>query len=249
LYERDSDNPAMLYAEHVLPPPLGLLAPSVWTLAPGAESPAWIDHEATPDGCIEIIRRHSGRSAWRQAQPELFATGLSAAPIRFGFSGDASFTAVKLWPWAWEALGGVPCPSFADGWIPLDEGHPLAPLLAGDAARVAQSIADAIRFIVPPPIAGPILTASSVEALQRTSGLAPRRLQRWFAVHIGMAPRSYLRVIRFRGSLRALPGTLNLADHAAAHGYADQAHMARDFRALAGAAPSDARRRARGPFL
>jgi hypothetical protein len=39
------------------------------------------------------------------------------------------------------------------------------------------------------------------------------------------------------------------ADTAAASGYADQAHMTREFRALGGLSPGTARRRAAGPFV
>jgi AraC-like DNA-binding protein len=223
--------------------------PSVWTLAPAEEAVEWTEHEAMPDGCIEIVRRHGGRSAWRREQPELFVAGLGSAPIRFGFSGDAAFTGVKLWPWAWEALGGIPCPAFADDWIALPLHHPMALLLDGTAATVAGRIAEVLEAMETPPIAKAILAARSVAELSRTTGWPPRRLQRWFEAHIGLAPRTYLRVIRFQSSLRALGETHNLADHAAAHGYADQAHMARDFRRLAGTPPSHARRRAQGPFL
>jgi AraC-like DNA-binding protein len=239
----------MRYAEQALPLPLRSLAPSVWSLAPDEEATGWIEHEAMPDGCIEIVRRHGGRSAWRREQPELFAAGLGAAPVRFGFSSDAAFTAVKLWPWAWEALGGTPCPAFTDEWIGLRLDHPVALLLDGTPAAVAMRLAHFLDGVKIPPIAEAILAARSVAELRQATGWAPRRLQRWFEAHIGLAPRTYLRVIRFQGSLRALGQTDNLADHAAAHGYADQAHMARDFRRLAGTPPSLARRRAQGPFL
>ena len=239
----------MAYAEHPMPTPLRLLAASAWTLASDEGPESWIEHEATPDGCVEIIRRHRGRSAWRSDQPELFATGLGATPIRFGFSGDAAFTAIKLWPWAWEALGGKPCPEFLDRWIPVAGDHPVAALLNGDAAGIAERAARALARIDPPPLAGAILTAHSVAQLCTGSDLPPRRLQRWFARHIGLAPRTYLRVIRFQDSLRALGDCANLADHAAEHGYADQAHLAREFRQFAGAPPSAARKRAQGPFL
>ncbi|NWM54945.1 helix-turn-helix domain-containing protein, partial [Escherichia coli] len=67
---------------------------------------------------------------------------------------------------------------------------------------------------------------------------------------LGFAPRTYLRLLRFREALQDIQRRDDsLADTAAARGYADQAHMARDFRALAGMPPSGARIRARGPFL
>jgi AraC-like DNA-binding protein len=234
----------MDYSELPLPGLDGLVV-AVWTLA--ARAPGWVEHEATPDGCVELIHRPAGRSRWRRDQPEFFATGLSDRPIRFSFSGDARFTAIKLWPWAWHALGGPPCPSFADDWIAISPGSPLAALLRGDP--VANLVAGLVG-IVPPPLARAILTSDSVAEIVARTGLPHRRLQRVFARELGLAPRTYLRLLRFRAALQAVQqdeGTL--AGTAAARGYADQAHMARDFRLFAGVPPSDARGRARGPFL
>jgi AraC-like DNA-binding protein len=235
----------MDYAELPLPPALDGLVAAVWTLA--GDQPGWVEHEATPDGCIELIRRSAGRSEWRREQPEFFATGLSDRPIRFGFSGDARFTAIKLWPWAWHALGGAPCPSFADDWIAVPPGSPLAGLFDGDpVANLARALAGA----TPPPLAQAILASISVAEIAACTGLPHRRLQRIFARELGLAPRVYLRLLRFRAAMQDVQQSADsLADTAAARGYADQAHMARDFRALAGVPPSDARSRARGPFL
>ena len=76
--------------------------------------------------------------------------------------------------------------------------------------------------------------------------MSPRTLQRWFARHVGLPPRRYLRLLRFHKAFEQVPDQPSLADHAAAQGYADQAHMARDFRAMAGRAgetgPPHARR-------
>lgn len=235
----------MDYAELSLPPSLDGLVAAVWTLA--ASEPGWVEHEATPDGCIELIHRPAGQSIWRREQPEFFATGLSPHPIRFGFSGDARFTAIKLWPWAWHALGGAPCPAFADDWIALAPGSPLAMLLEGDPVA---NLSRALGGTAPPPLARAILASDSVAAISAQTGLPHRRLQRIFARELGMAPRTYLRLLRFRAALQDIQqGEDTLADTAAARGYADQAHMARDFRALAGMPPSGARIRARGPFL
>ncbi|MDG2534757.1 helix-turn-helix domain-containing protein [Sphingomonas sp. HITSZ_GF] len=235
----------MDYAELPLPPALDGLVAAVWTLA--ADQPGWVEHEATPDGCIELIRRSAGRSEWRRDQPEYFATGLSNHPIRFGFSGDARFTAIKLWPWAWHALGGTPCPRFADTWIAVDGKSPLAALLHGDPVA---NLVRALAGTTPPPLARAILTSAGVGEIAARAGLPHRRLQRIFARELGLAPRAYLRLLRFRAAMQDVQqGGDSLADTAAARGYADQAHMARDFRALAGVPPSNARDRARGPFL
>jgi AraC-like DNA-binding protein len=235
----------MDYAELPLPPALDGLVATVWTLA--GDQPGWVEHEATPDGCIELIRRSAGRSEWRRDQPEIFATGLSPHPIRFGFSGDARFTAIKLWPWAWHALGGAPCPGFADDWIAVPPGSPLAALFDGDPVA---NLVRALAGTPPPLLARAILASTSVAEISARTGLPHRRLQRIFARELGLAPRVYLRLLRFRAAMQDVQQRADsLADTAAARGYADQAHMARDFRALAGVPPSDARSRARGPFL
>lgn len=85
--------------------------------------------------------------------------------------------------------------------------------------------------------------------MSAVTSMNPRALQRWFARHVGMPPRRYLKLLRFQGAFETLAGEASLAGHAAAQGFADQAHMARAFRDLAGVPAGTARRRARGPFL
>ena len=94
-----------------------------------------------------------------------------------------------------------------------------------------------------------ILAATTVEEMGRATGMSPRTLQRWFAAHVGLPPRRYLRLLRFQKAFAEVPDQPSLADHAAAQGYADQAHMAREFRAMAGVPATQARRTAKGPFL
>ena len=234
----------MDYAELPLPPELDGLVAAVWTLA--ADSSDWIAHEATPDGCVELIRREAGRSVWRREQPPLFAAGLALAPAKLAFSGDARFTAIRLWPWAWHALGGPPCAGFADDWIAIPPDSPLAALLDGDpVARLSEALAG-----VSPAFGRAVIAAAKVGDMAEATGIPLRRLQRLFARQIGMPPRAWLRLLRFRGAMLGVQqGGETLADTAAAQGYADQAHMAREFRSLAGVPPSDARTRAKGPFL
>jgi AraC-like DNA-binding protein len=115
---------------------------------------------------------------------------------------------------------------------------------------VAEAIARALAGHRPGPIAAAVLLATSVAEVVARSGIGHRGVQRWFASVAGMPPRRYLRVLRFRTAMLDFANPVGtLADHASAAGFADQSHMARDFRALAGIPPSTARVRAVGPFL
>lgn len=238
----------MDYRETPPPPSLDGFVAATWTLDIGGATGDWIAHEAVPDGCIELIRRHAGRSLWHTEQPPLFVTGLALRPAALRFSGDARFTGIRLWPWGWHALGGERCADFADGWREVAQDSPIAALLPDDGvhlprltaafAGLARCPADRIRHV------------DSVGALARESGLTLRQIQRVFARETGLPPRSYLRLLRFREAVAGVQQAESaLADTAAASGYADQAHMAREFRALGGISPGTARRRASGPFI
>jgi AraC-like DNA-binding protein len=238
----------MDYRETPPPPSLDGFVAAIWTLDVGGEADDWTAHEAVPDGCIELIRRHAGRSIWRTEQPPLFVTGLALRPAALRFSGDARFTGIRLWPWAWHALGGDRCADFADDWRAVADDDPLSALLDDTGAqltRLAAAFAGRPRH----PIAA-IRHMDSIGALARHSGLSTRQIQRIFARETGMPPRSYLRLLRFRDAVAGVQSdTCRLADTAAASGYADQAHMTREFRALGGLSPATARRRAAGPFV
>jgi AraC-like DNA-binding protein len=73
--------------------------------------------------------------------------------------------------------------------------------------------------------------------LVRQSGLSHRHLVARFREEVGMTPKSLARVLRFEHSLSMLESGDTLADVAIAAGYYDQAHLNRDFKALAGCSP------------
>jgi len=75
-----------------------------------------------------------------------------------------------------------------------------------------------------------------VEALAREVGWSRRHLTGRFRREIGLAPKGAARVIRFERACERLlaPARPSLAAVAADGGYVDQAHLARDFRELAG---------------
>jgi AraC-like DNA-binding protein len=73
----------------------------------------------------------------------------------------------------------------------------------------------------------------------RTVGYTRRHLNERFATEFGLTPKQAARVARFDRSRRALQaGAGSLAAVAAACGFYDQAHMAREWNDLAGVPPS-----------
>ncbi|WP_426754708.1 DUF6597 domain-containing transcriptional factor [Myxococcus sp. Y35] len=81
---------------------------------------------------------------------------------------------------------------------------------------------------------------TSVAEVNRRTGLSPKRLLALFREEVGLSPKTFWRVRRFRAALRDLEhGTLRGAALAAEHGYFDQAHFLREFRSLSGSNPSE----------
>lgn len=83
---------------------------------------------------------------------------------------------------------------------------------------------------------GPDLAAARVEDAGPLA-VSERRLRRRFVQAVGYGPATYLRVSRFQRAVALAPHVPGLAALAAAAGYADQAHLSRECRALTGLTP------------
>jgi AraC-like DNA-binding protein len=81
-------------------------------------------------------------------------------------------------------------------------------------------------------------------------GITPRTLRRRFTAAVGLTPKRFGRVQRMQRLVRDLDGQRDAdwAALAACHGYADQSHLADEFRELAGVTPGEyLRSRVNGP--
>ena len=76
-----------------------------------------------------------------------------------------------------------------------------------------------------------------VDGLADALGCSRRHLADRFAEEVGVPPKVAARLIRFEAA-RARLGEVPLARLAAECGFSDQAHLAREFRALGGAPPT-----------
>lgn len=110
----------------------------------------------------------------------------------------------------------------------------LRPLLPTAPEPAAEAAAAVVARIAAEP---GLLRVAQVAA---GAGMSVRRLQRLFAEYVGAGPKWVLRRARLQeAAARADAGAeLDLAALAADLGYADQAHLTRDFTATVGAPPS-----------
>lgn len=191
-----------------------------------------------------------------------FAGGIYLRPVRVAHEGRAAGVQVDLEPTALTRLTGVPARELWQRTVRLEdvlgrEGELLAESLAGlpqGAARFAaldEVLGRGLAAAPPHPypdleIAWRLLRSSQgrmrIEALARAVGCSRRHLARRFDQEIGMSPKQAARLMRFEAARRQLRSG-DLARVASDCGYADQAHLSREFREFAGVPPT------RVPFL
>jgi AraC-like DNA-binding protein len=93
---------------------------------------------------------------------------------------------------------------------------------------------------------GTAVKPGGIERVRERTGYSHRRFIELFRSAMGLAPKQYFRIKRFGAVAERLArGGIGLADLAASQGYADQAHLTREFRELSGVAPTAFR--PRGP--
>jgi len=160
---------------------------------------------------------------------------------------------------------GVPVSALRDDLVPLPDlwgvsGHCLRERLL-EAARPAAALAVMEEVLVsflagsgPDPAvtaaAGALARGMAVGEVADRVGLLPRTLRRRFTAQVGLTPKRFARTQRLKRVVRDLDGQAK-ADWAAVafrHGYADQPHLAGEFRELAGVTPAEyLRSRVNGP--
>jgi AraC-like DNA-binding protein len=114
--------------------------------------------------------------------------------------------------------------------------HALVSLI--DHRRIDSRVADAVREIEASH------GLASIDRVAMRVGMTRRHMERQFRQIVGMTPKRLARIARFQRAVRFLEGDGDAgrpggAITAAACGYADQAHFIRDFRNLAGRAPTE----------
>ncbi|XVS65713.1 helix-turn-helix domain-containing protein [Actinosynnema sp. CA-299493] len=186
-----------------------------------------------PDGCTDII--------YAAATGEVFVAG----PDTVGHvtrMGPGTVFGVRFGPGVGPAAFGLPGVELRDQRVPLSElWGPSARLddalgAAEDPCDVLASAAlSRLRETPPDPAVDVIASSSgSVGDLARSLGLSARQLHRRSLAAFGYGPKVLHRVLRFDRAVKLAWRGVPFADIAHRTGYADQAHLSREVRDLAG---------------
>jgi AraC-like DNA-binding protein len=222
-----------------------------------------------PDGSHELVVEMGSFEQRRDAQGHLVGneSAVMAGQLTHAFelgtpSGYHAF-GIRLHPWGAAALLGDDVPAITNQAAPMQaalgaRGRVLADMLMHSRdfdARVylaqawLREHARTARLVPWLPRAAALLRGgqSRVAGVAAAMNLSARQFERVFLRQVGLAPKVFARQQRFAQAAHVLLGgagpTASLADVAQRCGYADQAHMARDFRAFAGLAPGALARR------
>ena len=231
----------------------------------GLPSP-WLTMIVTLDEPLVVARHPDPRQA--ASTHDFLLGGLHTAPALVTHEGRQSGIQLALTPLGARALLGMPAAELASldveaadvlGRLAAEARERVlaAPDWSGRFAVLEEFLvgrlraAQADRVPVPRPevsYAWDRLERSrgavSVAELAAETGWSARHLGEQFRAETGLSPKAGARVVRFDRARRRLlrrqaeDGRVVLADLAAECGYYDQAHLAREFRDLAGCPPS-----------
>ena len=211
-----------------------------------------------PDACSDLI--------WEQGRGA-YVAGPDTGPVRTVMTAGTVILGVRFRPSAGGPALGLPLSELRDQRVGLDDlrrrdARRLPGTLDPDtaairalelaAALVADADADPAAAQAAVLLADPGARAEDVAA---QVGLSMRQLRRRCHAVVGYGPKTLQRVLRFRRFVSRIDAGLpagrpghDLAALAAQAGYADQAHLTRECRALAGLTPA-ALARQRGPAV
>ena len=223
--------------------------------------------EVVPDGYAEIIFHFgsacsiSCQGGW-QPLPSTFMVGLLNQPALFYTKNQLEIIGIRCFPWTVFDLLGLP--PGQDGVRIIE--HPIAQLQAPltewmQAGRLAEAVAQVAQYFLQARarLASDSMLGKAGVAMRKANGTLPvsqvaaaahatvRTLERKFKQSAGYTVKDVSGLMRFeqvRNHLWRYP-TASLAGLAQELGYADQAHLSREFKRYSGTTPAAFARKAK----
>jgi AraC-like DNA-binding protein len=231
---------------------------AVEKILPGPETGLWVNLNR------DAFRSFGWSGDVRQV-PGAMASGPASRATVIEFEEGHGHVAVSFALGAASCFFGVPVSVLRDDLVPLPElwgraGASLRERLLETATPAgALAIAEEVlrSFLAGPgpdpsvvAAAGALDRGVAVGEVADRLGLLPRTLRRRFTAQVGLTPKRFARIQRLKRVARDLDGQAEVdwATVAVRHGYADQPHLAGEFRELAGVTPTGyLRSRVNGP--
>lgn len=237
-----------MYREQPPPPALAGVVECLWRHDGRGDSPV------LPDGRVDLV--------WTVVD-RVYVAGPQTGPMACPFDPPFAAAGVRFHPGVAPALLGVPAHELVDAHVPLadiDTGpartlHTRLDRLPDPREGVETVATWARAGRGPDPLVGHAAALLGgrvpVAEVAREVALSERQLQRRFQDSVGYGPKTLQRILRFRRFLAVLSGDARTADGALARaaaeaGYADQPHLTRESRRLAGRTPRELARLWRG---
>ncbi|WP_034091371.1 helix-turn-helix transcriptional regulator [Streptacidiphilus albus] len=217
-----------MYQEHAA---LSVPGAVVWTQQVTSSAPARV----LPDGCMDVI--------WKDG--ELSVSGPDTTALLVAGRIGESYAGLRFAPGTAAAVLGLPAWELRDRRVPLDQlwpGRQVREL--AERVSEAEHRGTALESLVlplpaaPDPVGAAVLSGLRrglrVEQLAQEAALSERQLRRRCLDLFGYGPKTLARVLRLQRALGPARTGIPFVQVAADAGYADQAHLAREVRALTG---------------
>jgi AraC-like DNA-binding protein len=240
------------FGRHCPAPHLRPFVRNYWTLQATSGPGTGRRQRVVPDGCIDIIfvRRCPTEDY------EALVVGTMTKPIFAESTARTEYLGIRFAPGGFTHLFAAPAAELTDRIVPLEDlslSFPSIDALAdrSDVQARIRGIEEALERHVPlggpEPILAQVLETISacrgtitIARLADLAGWSPRHLGRKLHASVGVGPKTFCRIMRFKTALRTLrrkppPDLLQVALEA---GYYDQAHFIHDFNRFYGASPS-----------
>jgi AraC-like DNA-binding protein len=188
-----------------------------------------------PDGCTDII--------WARDSGEVFVAGPDTV-AHVTSTRPGTVFAVRFNPGVGPSVFGVPAHVLRDLRVPLSELWPETSRLLDSLARAEKPcavLADAasarLRETPPDPALDAVVAAVRTQSVPEVAdrlGIGERQLHRRSLAAFGYSPKVLQRVLRFDRAMGLAWAGVPFAEIAYRTGYADQAHLSREVKGLAG---------------
>jgi AraC-like DNA-binding protein len=232
--------------------PLSPFVRNFWTARRANALGASTHQRIVPDGCIDIIFVRRSPTADYRA----YVVGTMTKPIFEHLTDQPDYIGIRFAPGGFGYFFKMPPSDLTDQIVALEDPS----ILAVAAEQIAETDDTQTRLDLlekhlrgqftserrNPMIEQTVATIAArrgnvtIAELARRAAWSPRHLRRTFSASIGVGPKTFCRIVRFKSALRALrhrrrPDLLGVALDA---GYYDQAHLIHEFNSFYGASPS-----------